>query len=103
MLAVGVVAVSISCVVAVAAVGHATAARVALDGAADAAALAGADAIAGFVSDRPCRVAERTAGLHSARLGACTVSGMNVHVTVVTTILGFTVSSRARAGPRKEF
>jgi secretion/DNA translocation related TadE-like protein len=97
--AVGIVAVALVGTTAVAAVGHATTARVALEAAADAAALAGADAVAGFVSDDPCRVVARAATLNAAGLVSCAVSGPDVDVIVGRTILGFSVTARARAGP----
>lgn len=102
VIAIGLVAVAVVGAAAVGAVGHATAARVGLEGAADAAALAGADTLAGFVSDDPCRIAALAAELNAARLDACVVSGAIVQVTVVTSILGVAVSSRARAGPPEE-
>jgi secretion/DNA translocation related TadE-like protein len=99
VLAVGIASVSIVCVTATGAIGHATAMRTGLAAAADAAALAGADALAGFVADDPCTVAARAAELNAARLESCTVSGSDVAVVVGTTVLGVTVTSRARAGP----
>jgi secretion/DNA translocation related TadE-like protein len=97
--AIGVVAVAVVGTAAVGVVGQATAARVGLEGAADAAALAGADAIAGFVSGDPCLIAARAADLNAARLASCSVSGSDVEVVAGMTVLGVTVTARARAGP----
>ncbi|PSL38684.1 secretion/DNA translocation related TadE-like protein [Labedella gwakjiensis] len=99
VLAVGLVGVSGLLVAATGAVGYAVATRVALDAAADAAALAAADALAGFVADEPCAVARRAASLNGARLAECDTDGAIVDVVVDTAVMGFHVSSRARAGP----
>lgn len=99
VLAVGIASASIVCVAATGAVGLASVERVGLAAAADAAALAGADALAGFVAGDPCEVASRAADLNTAKLESCSVSGSTVAVVVGTTVLGVTVTSRARAGP----
>jgi secretion/DNA translocation related TadE-like protein len=97
--AIGVVAVAVVGTAAVGVVGHATAARVGLEGAADAAALAGADTVAGFVSGDPCLIAARVADLNDARLASCSVSGSDVEVVAGTTVLGDSITARAKAGP----
>lgn len=99
VLAIGLVAVSASLVAVTGAVGHAATRRVELDAAADAAALAAADAIAGFVADEPCAVAGRAAILNRASLVSCSADGAEVVVVVATTVLGVHATSRARAGP----
>lgn len=99
VLAVGVASVAITCVIASGAVGHASAARAALDATADATALAAADTVAGFVSGDPCEVAARAAALNRARLVACSIAGADVVVVVGASVLGIDASSRARAGP----
>jgi secretion/DNA translocation related TadE-like protein len=99
VLAIGLVAVSGSLVVATAAVGHAVSVAVALDGAADAAALAAADAAVGYVTEEPCAVAGRAAALNAARLVECRVTGAEVTVAVSTSVFGIPTTSRARAGP----
>ena len=99
VLAIGLVSVSALLVAATGAVGLAVATRVELDGAADAAALAAADALAGFVLEEPCTVAERAASLNGARLAACGIEGAVADVIVETTVLGVHATSRARAGP----
>lgn len=67
--------------------------------AADAAALAAADAVAGAVTGYPCERAEQAAQLNGARLGACTLDGLIVTVTVQRLYLGFQMTARSRAGP----
>jgi len=99
VLGIGLVGASALLVIATGTVGHAVAVRVALDGAADAAALAAADALAGFVADEPCAVAQRAASLNGARLEACSIDGAIADIVVDTAVMGLHVSSRARAGP----
>lgn len=99
VLAIGVASVCIVCVAAAGVVGHASVARVRVAAAADAAALAGADTLAGFVAGDACSVATRAAELNGARLASCAVSGADVSVVVGTTVLGVAVSVGARAGP----
>lgn len=55
-----------------------------LAGAADAAALAAADAVSGRVGDAPCAAAERLADTNDAALAACLVDGLVVTVLVVS-------------------
>jgi secretion/DNA translocation related TadE-like protein len=71
-------------------------------GAADAAALAGADVAVGIVPGFPCESAASVASANGARLEACTVDGLVVSVVVSTTILGLSVRSAATAGPAME-
>jgi secretion/DNA translocation related TadE-like protein len=68
-------------------------------GAADAAALAGADVAVGIASGFPCEEAARVAEANRVILAACSVDGLVVSVTVRTTILGISVLSSATAGP----
>ena len=74
-------------------------ARHAVTGAADAAALAGADAASGLVPGFPCEVAARVALANGAAVEACRVDGLVVTVTVGRAVLGLAVSERASAGP----
>lgn len=67
--------------------------------AADAAALAAADAASGLVAGHPCEVAVRVAEANAASVGDCEVDGLVVTVTVRRTVLGFALSERATAGP----
>ncbi|GAA3599902.1 hypothetical protein GCM10022198_25370 [Klugiella xanthotipulae] len=68
-------------------------------GAADAAALAGADTAFGFVSGVPCERAEQSARLNRVTMDHCTVEGYEVRVTASQSVLGIVVRSAARAGP----
>lgn len=81
-----------------AAAGSALAQRQAVHNAADAAALAAADALFGFVGGDPCDRAAELAVLAGVRLAECTVIETSVVVLVDRTILGFRVHSAARAG-----
>ena len=71
----------------------------AVQGAADAAALAAADVASGLVPGVPCVTAARSAELNGALLVACSVDGLNATVVVSRTVGGFPIGSRARAGP----
>ncbi len=76
------------------------AARSAVAGAADAAALAAADARVGAVTGYPCvRAAEAAAG-NGATVTACAVDGLVATVTVQRQIAGFTIEITSSAGPR---
>lgn len=70
-----------------------------LTSAADAAALAAADAQLGWAPDDPCVVAERVATAHRVRLSTCVAEGLSMVVRVEASILGLTVVRSARAGP----
>ncbi|MCI2959660.1 hypothetical protein MN032_18655 [Agromyces atrinae] len=67
--------------------------------AADAAALAGADVLAGVVSGEACEIAERAASLGGATLESCTIDGPVVEATTSLVVLGLPVIARSRAGP----
>lgn len=67
--------------------------------AADAAALAGADVLAGVVSGEACEIAERAAELGGATLESCTIDGPVVESTTSLVVLGLPVTARSRAGP----
>ncbi|GAB2519107.1 Rv3654c family TadE-like protein [Paramicrobacterium agarici] len=75
------------------------AARQAVAGAADAAALAAADTASGLVAGVPCEAARRAADLNGAALDDCSVEGLVALVRVSTTVLGLPVAASARAGP----
>jgi secretion/DNA translocation related TadE-like protein len=74
-------------------------AKQAVQGAADAAALAAADTASGLMPGVPCDVAARAAELNGAHLVACTVDNLIATVTVSSTVGAFPIGSRARAGP----
>lgn len=70
-----------------------------LAGAADAAALAGGDALLGWHAEAPCAVASRVAAANRARLAACRIEGVEIVVTVSGTAAGLPVERSSRAGP----
>ncbi|GAA1686718.1 hypothetical protein GCM10009792_03210 [Microcella alkalica] len=72
-----------------------------ISGAADAAALAGADALLGWVAEAPCASAARVAEVNRARLSACRVDGVEIVVTVSGAAAGIPVERSARAGPAR--
>ena len=74
-------------------------ARSSVAGAADAAALAAADARVGAVSGYPCVRASQAAAANDAMVTACTVDGLVATVTVQRQIAGFTIEQTATAGP----
>ncbi len=67
--------------------------------AADAAALAAADATSGAVPGVPCDLAASVAARNGATLAGCEIDGPVASVTAQSTMFGFTVDARARAGP----
>jgi secretion/DNA translocation related TadE-like protein len=68
-------------------------------GAADAAALAAADVVAGHLPGVPCEVAETVTIANNAALMGCVRVGLIVTVTTNRSFLGFTLQAEARAGP----
>ncbi|MHA7987358.1 Rv3654c family TadE-like protein [Rathayibacter sp. CAU 1779] len=70
-----------------------------VEAAADAAALAAADAASGRVAGVPCERASRAAQLNSAAIDGCDVDGAIVEVTAVGSWGGVPITVRARAGP----
>ena len=75
------------------------AARSSVDGAADAAALAAADAPVGAVSGYPCERAAAVDAANGTILVECTVDGLVATVAVSRSVVGFTIEERATAGP----
>ena len=71
----------------------------AVQGAADAAALAAADTASGVVAGVPCAAAAEAARLNGASVTVCTVEGLIASVTAVRGYLVFELGARARAGP----
>ncbi|WP_241981682.1 Rv3654c family TadE-like protein [Cryobacterium sp. TMT1-19] len=71
----------------------------AVQGAADAAALAAADTASGAVAGVPCAAAAEAARLNGASVTVCTVEGLIASVTAVRGYLGFELGAQARAGP----
>ena len=76
--------------------------RSSVAGAADAAALAAADARIGVVGGFPCDVAAEVAAANGAELVDCELDGYVATVSAQRSVLGFTVSVRATAGPPPE-
>jgi secretion/DNA translocation related TadE-like protein len=75
------------------------AARSNVASAADAAALAAADARVGVTTGFPCERAAEVAAANGATLTECEVDGLIATVSVGVTILGFEYESTATAGP----
>jgi secretion/DNA translocation related TadE-like protein len=74
-----------------------------LGAAADAAALAAADAASGLLPGEPCGVARRLAESNSASLMRCVVEGFTVTVGVASTVSGVPIEAAATAGqPKRE-
>jgi secretion/DNA translocation related TadE-like protein len=80
-------------------IGSALVARQRVAGAADAAALAAADAASGAVPGIPCVVASEVARANGATLAACQIDGLVAAVTVSARSGRLPVSARSRAGP----
>ncbi|WP_157981673.1 Rv3654c family TadE-like protein [Protaetiibacter intestinalis] len=79
--------------------GAALAARQRAVAAADAAALAAADALLGVAPGEPCALAEEVATAHRVALSVCTIDGAEALVAVRTEALGVTMELVSRAGP----
>lgn len=73
--------------------------RARVQAAADATALAGADAAAGLRAGAPCVVAASAAGIGGVRLDACVVDGSSVTVRVASIASAVSVTALATAGP----
>jgi secretion/DNA translocation related TadE-like protein len=71
----------------------------ALAGAADAAALAAADARVGILAGEPCDLARTVAQANGAALASCALDGLVVTVSVTAPLAGFAVAASATAGP----
>jgi secretion/DNA translocation related TadE-like protein len=74
--------------------------RSSVAGAADAAALAAADARVGATTGFPCERASEVAAANGASVTGCTVDGLVATVTVHREMAGFTIEQTASAGPR---
>jgi secretion/DNA translocation related TadE-like protein len=68
-------------------------------GAADAAALAAADVAVGRLPGVTCELAATVAHANRSSLTGCAVDGLVVTVRTAATVLGFTVTATATAGP----
>ena len=97
--ATGVVAVVVTLTLGLGAAGAAAVHAQRLTGAADAAALAAADAASGAVAGFPCARADEIASRASAEVVSCEVEGLIATVRVAAAFGPFPASAVARAGP----
>ena len=97
----GLLVVSATLSIGLAAVGGAAVTAQRAADAADAAALAAADAATGAVptAEAPCTLAARVAVAGAARLTSCSLEGDVATVSVEAAYAGLAAVSRARAGP----
>jgi secretion/DNA translocation related TadE-like protein len=104
-LAAGILVVTASLSLGLAAVGGAAVTSQRAAGAADAAALAAADAASGAVltTEEPCALAARVAAASGATLSECAIDGFVATVRVSAAYAGLAAVSRARAGPPEGF
>jgi len=104
-LAAGVLAVAASLSLGLAAVGGAAVTAQRTAGAADAAALAAADASSGAIvtGEEPCALAARVAAASGATLVSCVLDGLVATVQVESAYAGLAAVSHARAGPPEGF
>lgn len=99
ILAVGVLACTAGLVLGMTTVGAAAVFGQKLSGAADAAALAAADAASGALPGDPCRRAAEIAAATGAMLVGCELVGLVATVEVSANFGALPASARARAGP----
>ena len=102
-LSAGLLAVTATLAVGLAAAGGAAVTAQRAAGAADAAALAAADAASGAVvsEEAPCALAARVAAASHTVLAECALDGLVATVRVEAAYAGVAAVSRARAGPPK--
>ncbi|MGF2950308.1 Rv3654c family TadE-like protein [Microbacterium alcoholitolerans] len=103
-LAAGVLTVAATLSLGLAVVGGAAVTAQRTAGAADAAALAAADAVSGAVATEtdPCALAARVAAASDATLSHCRIDGLAATVEVKSAYAGLVAASRARAGPPEQ-
>ncbi|PZQ89626.1 MAG: helicase [Leifsonia xyli] len=99
VLALAVIGATLSCTLAALAVGSALAMRQRVVAAADAAALAAADALLGATGGEPCALAAEVAAAHRVALSSCRLDGVEARVEVGAEVLGMPIRVRSRAGP----
>jgi secretion/DNA translocation related TadE-like protein len=99
VLAVGITAAVAALAVAAVPLVGASVVRTQVAAAADASAIAAADARTGAVSGFPCVRAEQLARLNGTKLVACRVDGLVATVTVERSQWGLAIRMRASAGP----
>jgi secretion/DNA translocation related TadE-like protein len=98
VLALALIATTIVVALSAVSLGAALAARQRLVAAADASALAAADALLGAVSGEPCELAAEVAAAHRVALVACSLEGAEARVTVGMSVLGLSTAAESRAG-----
>ncbi len=99
VLAVGILALVVAVAVSGVGLGAGLAARQRVIGAADAAALAAADALSGAVPGVPCDMAARVAEANGARVDSCRLEGPDAIIRVSGSFGGVPLTAGARAGP----
>ncbi|OJX66985.1 MAG: hypothetical protein BGO94_06955 [Micrococcales bacterium 72-143] len=99
MLALAIVAATVVCALAAVMLGSALATRQRVVAAADASALAAADALLGAVPGEPCTLAAEVAAAHRVALIRCVLEGAEARVATGTELLGVPVHAESRAGP----
>ncbi|MCS0499573.1 Rv3654c family TadE-like protein [Protaetiibacter mangrovi] len=99
VLAIAIVGTTVVTALAGLSIGSALAVRQRAVAAADAAALAAADALLGAVPGDPCALAAEVAAAHRVALAACELGGAEARVVVSTEALGVPISVGSRAGP----
>lgn len=99
MLAIGLVGVVAAAAIAVVPVLGVHVQRQRAMNAADAAALAAADAVSGAIPGTPCELAAAVAQRNGAALTVCDVDGLEASVEVALDASFARLSARARAGP----
>lgn len=99
VIAVGIMAASLSLAALSIPLYSVLAARQAVAGAADAAALAAADVVIGLLPGVPCAAAATVAAANRTKLLACQPDGLVVTVRAAAYVFGFEVTALATAGP----
>lgn len=95
----GVVAVTGALAIGLVSVGTAATEAQRLQGVADGAALAAADALAGFAAGEPCARSRRLAAAQGTHLATCVIDERVATIEVRGAFAGIPVSASARAGP----
>lgn len=99
ILAVGVLATIVATLLLITPLWRVLIIRAEMTGAADAAALAAADVARGISPGVPCVVAASVARANGALVNECLADGVIVTVRVSATVLAFSVTATATAGP----
>ncbi len=97
--ALAVVTATVVCALAVVSLAGGLVTRQRVVAAADAAALAAADALVGAIPGEPCTLAEQVATAHRVVLDACLLEGAEALVSTRLDVVGVPIRARSRAGP----